>query len=908
MSRPTRWPVGLVTLITRAALLLYPPTFRAEFGADLVRDIREQAARCWREVGLGGYALWCLRTTVSLLFNAGATWLDLRSGTPRWSARVSPPGHGSAGRPRAHRALSPGRHLRVSIRRLLRGPTFTVVVVSTLGLAIGGTTAVFSVLHAVLLDPLPYPDSERLVRLYQYDEEDPGQNLSVTAPHFLEYRENAESFSALATIYTLEETGAILLAGESPERVRRLAVSSGYFEVLGQEPLRGRTFRAEDEVGRPVAVVSERLWTNLGGGSGSIDLGDDLRLDGESFTLVGIVPESLEDPIVGRVDVWVPQDLQGGGAQYPGNHFLSVIGRLALGVSPVRARREMEGLDGALAELYPDVADDGAFRLVGLHEDRVGSARPILLLLLGATVFVLLIACVNVANLNLVRALARTRNVALKFAMGASRLQVAGEALIESLVLAVAGGLAGVVVAAVGLDVLLPIVAEAIPRAGTVSLDLPVLLFAAGITLLTGVLFGAVPAVRLSRVSPAPVLRSGSTGDTSGSRSTPSRAALVSLQVALALFLVAGTSVLALSAHRLAQADLGMETERVMTFSLDLPAAEYDGPARAAFHRDLTRRLSILSGVEEAAATTWEPLDGQGYVWGTRPLTGPRAGDDEALVDADQRVVEGSYFEALGIPVLEGRAFDSRDGPDQPGVVIVSESLARKLFPETPAVGQRIQMTGRQRTIIGVVGDVAVDAEGRRTPHVYHPHGQFSERAWSMTYLARTTGEPEVAMPSIRQAVTRMDSRLVPYEPVSLAQRVRNGRARRHVALTLIGVFGGLALTLAALGLYGVLAHFVRERKSEIGVRMALGAGTGHVVGIVLRRTSVMVGGGLVLGLLGALALGRVLGALLYETRSTEPIVLASSSGILLLAAAAASVVPVLRASTVSPQRVLAGE
>lgn len=794
--------------------------------------------------------------------------------------------------------------LRYGLRSLRGRPGFAAAAILTLALGIGGTTAVFSVVRGVLIEPLPYPESESLVRLYAWDDEEPSENLYVSAVHFREYRERAESFSDLVAMYTYQETGADLLVGDRPERVRTLQVSPGYFELLGAPLSRGRAFTEEEDRGQAVAILSEGLWRRLGPDVAPV--GGTIELDGTPFTVAGVV-RGLRDPVIGRVDVWVPEDLHGAGADVPGNHFLTVLGRLAPGVSPERAREEMMALDRRLAELYPEVADDSHFRLVLLRDDVVAAARPTLLLLLGAVGLVLLIAVVNVANLQMVRSLGRAHATAVRAAIGAGHGRIARQSLAESLLLAVAGGVAGLILAYVGVDLLLALGGDAVPRAHEIGVDGPVLSFTAGITIATGLAFGTAPAVRLAGVQPATSLRDATRG-TSPGRFARARAVLVAGQVALALVLLVGASVLAVSMHRLLQVDLGIRTERVLTFQLNLPDGRYDEAARTGFHEELTRRLEALPEVRAAAAVQWPPASGTGYRWGTRPLTGPAVGGRESFIGGEQRIVAGDYFELLEIPLLEGRVFDERDGPEAPAVAVISQAAAERLFPGVSAIGQRLSAAGTEREVIGVVGNTANDVEGTPAAHIYHAHIQAANRRWAMTYILATRGEPLAMLPAVRAAVRDRDPTLVVHEPATLNDRLGRSRSRRAFAFALTTTFAGLALTLAVLGLYGVLAYLVGRRTREIGIRIALGARPRWIAGRVVRQGLAVTAAGVLIGIVGALAFARLLESLVYRTEATDPTILAAAAAALVLAAAVATAFPAAKAARVSPREALAEE
>ena len=801
-----------------------------------------------------------------------------------------------------------GADARYAARTLVRRPGFSLAAVITLALGIGGTTAVFGVVRAVLLEPLPFARPGQLVRLYQYGTGGPSATGYVTPTHFAEFREHLASFQDLATLYTYGETGADLIVDGVAERIRVLRVSADYFSVLGRAPRVGRTFSRDEETAAPVAILSDRLRRRLD--ARDSEIGGAIRLDGETRTVIGAMADDFEDPIVGRVDVWVPEELkESSGADQAGNHYLTVIGRLAPGATLERARQEMATLDRGLAEKYPEVAEDSRSLLVPLHEDLVGDARPTLLLLMGAVALVLLIACVNVANLLMVRSLGRTREMAVRAALGAARVRLVRQLLTESLMLSLVGGVAAIGVAMAGTRLLLALGRDALPRSSDVRVDAVVLGFTAAVALLTGIGFGIAPAMRLSRHAPAGAMRESSRGASAGRRYTRVRGALVAAQVAIALVLLMGAGVLAASVYRLGQVDLGVRTSEVLTFELNLPDGRYDAARRAALHREMTGRLSRLPGVASAAAVSRLPATGPYHGWGTRPLSGPLAGGEDSFEPAQQRIIEGDYFGALRIRPREGRLFDARDGAGSTPVAVVSELLAARLFPGTSALGHRIRMGGQEREIIGVVPNVALDPEGQPAPQVYHLHSQFADnRNWALTYLVAATERAEPLGDAVRREVAAVDPQLVMHQPSTLDDALGRGRSRREFAFVLTAVFAGLALTLAVVGLYGVLAYAVRERTREFGIRIALGARPAQVATSVLRDGLRVTGLGLAAGLVGALASGRLLSSLVFETAPTDPAIVAGVAITLVVAAIAASLVPAYRALRVSPRDALAEE
>ncbi|MEX2570187.1 MAG: ABC transporter permease [Gemmatimonadota bacterium] len=813
-------------------------------------------------------------------------------------------------RKRARVWASLGQDLRFAARTLRRSPGFTAVAVLTLAVGIGGTTAVFSVVKGVLLDPLPYAESGRLVRFYQYDTDDPVlQKTYLSAPHFLEIRRRASSFQDVAALYTYSETGANLAEGGQAERLRILEVGSGYFRVLRAPPVAGRGFEPDDELGGVRMVMSHRLWrTRFGADQGL--LGRVVRLSGEPYTVVGIAPEGLEDPIVGPVDAWLSLDLTSASAESLANHYLTMIGRLRGGVTLEQAQAEIASLNQAFATQWPEVADEPVM-LVGLKEDLVGGSRGALRLLLLAAGLVLLVACVNVANLFLVRSVGRTREFAIRSSLGSGPGRILRQLLVESGALALGGGLVGIGVAVIGVEALDAVADAALPRVGEVGVDRAVLLFALGLTVATGLGFGLAPALRFARIQPAGALREQGRS-TTGSRSLGRmRSGFAVAQMALALMLLAGAGVLLMSFYHLQQVDLGFREEGVLTFDVHLPAARYDDARRAAFHPELIRRLEALPGVNGAAAVSRLPATGTYHSWGTWASTGPLAGvEDAPMVPGEQRVVEGDYFELLGIPLREGRLFDSRDAlASENAVAVVSRTVAERLFPGVSALGQAIRAGGQDRTVIGVVEDVALDPEGTPAPGVYHLHAQFAgNRNWALTYVVWTEGSPLEATAAARTALASLDPQLVLHQPSTLAAVVGRGTAQRRFALFLMAVFAGVALLLAALGLYGVLSYGVRQRTREMGVRIALGASAAHVRRLVLWQAAVVVGLGLAGGTVGALFLGRWLSSLTFEVSPSDPRIFAATALLLICVALVSAWVPAWRASRVEPRVAMEAE
>ncbi|MCC7008087.1 MAG: ABC transporter permease [Acidobacteria bacterium] len=795
--------------------------------------------------------------------------------------------------------------LRYAFRQLRSNPTFAGVAIATLGLGIGGVTAVFSVVQAVLLAPLPYEEPGQLLRFYQQEPDNPGTKDVLAGTHFTFLREHATAFEEVAAIANYRETGVDLFIDGRAERVQVLRVSSGYFSVLRSPPRLGRAFDREDETGAPRVVLSDALWqVHFGGDPGIV--GRTIRMNGRPIEVAGIAAPGFDDPIAPDVAAWIPYALaRDTDAE---NNSLTVIGRLRNGVTLEQARAELTTLATPMRERWP-AASKSAIVATPLHEDLVTSAREPLRLVFAAVELVLLAACVNVANLALVRATGRVHEFAVRAALGSGRRRLVRQLLVESLVLASLGSVLGLALAAGGIRMLRATGRQALPRLDDVALNADVLLFAVATTLVTAVAFGIAPALRLAATSPVQGLRQQSRSTTGGRGIARLHSALAATQIALALTLLAGAGVLLASFQKLQRVDTGFRVDDVLTFEVNLPTVRYDDARRAAFQEELAHQLETIPGVTAAGGISRLPATGSYHPWNTRILTGPRTG---ALVDGSrfamqQRVVSGDVFAALGIRVLAGRTFDARDDAGALATAVVSANFARAAFPERPldaVPGQRISAGGRPAlAIIGVVADVALDPYGAPTMVVYHAHRQFAgDRNWTLSQVIAADRSAEQMLGAVREVVARLDPELVVYRPAAMADVIGRGTSRERFALVLMGAFAVVALALAALGLYGVLAYSVRQRASEIGIRVALGATAMHVRALVLRQAAVVVTLGVAAGLAGALVLGRWLDALAFGITASDPRVLAASAGVLALVALIAAGVPAQRATRVEPR------
>jgi putative ABC transport system permease protein len=793
--------------------------------------------------------------------------------------------------------------LRYAFRQLRGSAGFAVVVVATLGLGIGGATAVFSVVQSVLLAPLPYEEPGQLVRFYQQEPDNPDTRGVLAGTHFTFLREHATAFEDVAAIANYQETGVDLVTGGRAERLRVLRVSSGYFGVLRSPLQLGRGFDRGDERGTLRVVLSHATWRMHFGGDPAI-VGATIRLSGRQAEVAGIASPDFKDPIAPDVSAWIPYDLAGD--TYEENNSLTAIGRLRNGIILEQARAELATLTPAMQERWP-AARKSAIVAMPLREELVASARRPLHLVFAAVTLLLLLACVNVANLALVRATGRVHEFAVRAALGSSRFRLARQLLVESFLLAFLGGVAGLAVAGALVRVLQALGRQALPRLDDVGLDADVLLFALIATAATAVAFGIAPALRLSETSPVEALRQQSRSATGTRGLARIRGALAAAQLALALTLLAGAAILLASLHRLQQVDLGVRVERVLTFEVHLPTSRYDEAQRASFQEELAGGLETIPGVRAAGGISRLPATGSYHPWNTQIRTGPLAGRtvDRSRFAMQQRVISGNLFAAFGIPLLAGRSFDGRDGAGPPDRAVVSANFAHAAFPGVPYEGvlnQRIAAGGRELEIIGVVGNVALDVYGAPTMVVYHAHRQFAgNRNWALTQAVAADRSPQELLSAVRREVARLDPELVVHRAATMAEVVDRGTSRERFVLVLMGAFAVIALALAALGLYGVLAYAVRQRSTEIGIRIALGATVGQIRALVFRQAAVVVSLGIAAGLAGALVLGRWLEALAFGIAASDPRILIGSVVVLTLVALIAAWLPAQRATRVAP-------
>lgn len=802
--------------------------------------------------------------------------------------------------------------LKYGARQLTRRPGFAAILVTTLALGIGANTAVFSVVHGVLLRSLPFEDPDRLAVVWSQFPTMDLNEFPASWPEFVEYREQNRAFEELGAWVGGERT---ITGGDQPERVDVTVFTHTMWSVLGVAPILGRTFTDEEDVaGRDdVVVLSHGLWERRFGSDPSL-VGRSIELDGRSTLVLGVMPSDFEFRVNTEGEAWIPMGIDPGDPPGRANHFASIAGRLADGVSMEQAREDLSGIlalweaDGSIGHTWRPPGHPAFLR--PLHEQVVGDVRSNLLILLGAVGFVLLIACANVANLLLVRGEGRQREISIRASMGAGRGRIVRQLVTESLMLALVGGALGVGLAFAGLQVLLAMAPATLPRFEQVGLNGAVLAFSGGVTLTAGVLFGLVPSLHAARLNIQGALREEGRGGTVGRGRFRVRQLLVVSEMALAVVLLITAGLLMQSFWRLQGVDPGFDSEQVLAISVNLPEASYpDDSDVTGFFRDLMPRIEALPGVTATAAVRTPPLTGS-LPPNDIEIENFDPPEDGPPMNADIQMVTAGYFETLGVPLLQGRAFDDRDHSESEIVAVIDEVLAERFFPGEGPIGQRIRQPGSEwSTIIGVVGGVhqqGLDIEPRANLYFTHAQGPstwFAVRG--MTVLLRTGVEPLGLVTSTRQVVREIDSNLPVFEVTTMENTLALSTATERFSMYLQLVFAAVALVLAVVGIYGVLSYSVAQRTQEIGIRMALGAQSESILKLVVGQGLVLIFVSVALGVVAALAFAQVLSGLLYGISPRDPLTYGAVVGVLTVVAAVACYIPARRASSVAPQTAL---
>jgi predicted permease len=793
------------------------------------------------------------------------------------------------------------KDLRFAGRLFLRSPGFTLASILVLAIGIGAVTVMFSTLNSVVLQPLPYENPSELAWMWGSSEMRPRN--SVSAIDFWDYRDEADAFESLAAVLVFSPR-VILTGNDEPERILSTQISYNFFSALGTPPQIGRSFLLEEEqAGSPsVVVISDGFWQRRYGGNREI-IGTPITLNGEPFEVVGVLPPDFG--YRDGVELWFPMQREASFTQGRGNNNFSLFGRLNDGVSIEQAQAELDIIAERLETTYPATNDGWGVTLEPMHEVFVGGARASLLIMLGLVSLVLLIACANVASLSLARAMTRSTEVAVRFSLGAARSRVIRQLLTESVLVALAGGVGGLSVAFLGIGALKAWGPANLPRLDTVSLDPTVLVFTFGVSIFASLLFGVVPALRSTKLSLSETLKVGGTRGTSHGRAG-FRNALVVTQVALSLMLMAASGLLVRSYLRLQGVDAGFDVERVLRAEIQLPTWRYQSPEEiASAWTQLHDRLRAMPGVVSVGAVDQVPIR-SGGTWNTiypveRP---PTNAAEQAQFGAQRRFASDNYFDALGIPILTGRAFESTDRVGSPPVLIISATMAARWFPDENPLGKELFVWGQNWQVIGVAADIREFGLAQDfTPVFYMSSDQITPDR--MELLIRSVGEPLDLAADLRRTVWDFDQSIPISGLETMEARIGDSLAQPRFRMMLVGLFAGMALILASTGLYGILAFFVRQRVHELGIRVALGAAPQNVIGLVLRRGMMLVGIGIGAGLIGGFAGGRIMQSLLFDVAPTDVITFGGVSLCLAAVAMIACIVPAMRAVKVDPQEVL---
>lgn len=796
------------------------------------------------------------------------------------------------------------KDLSYAARMMVIHPGFTLVAILTLALGIGANTAIFSVVNAVLLRPLPFPQPERLVMLWEVKTKSgTGSSFkgTVSFSNFKDWREQNDSFTDMAAF---QLAGYSLQGKEVPDRVTGATVTANFFDVVSVSPIIGHGFQMEEEqpAGKRVVVLSDALWRrNFGADPQIIDR--EIILSGLHYTVIGVMPPGFQFPSR-STQFWTPLDLTQDQVSNRDNHWLMTLGRLKPGVTIEQAQAGMNTIASRIEQQYPEVQTGRGVQLVKLHEELVRFARPALLVLLGAVGFVLLIACTNVANLLLARSAARRKEIAIRMALGAGRWRLIRQFLTESVLLFILGGALGLLISKWGIDALVSWASAFMPRFGEVNLDGRVMGFTLLISFLTGVIFGLAPAIQSSKTDvQASLKEGGSTGG--GPQRNWIRSTLVVMEVAAALVLLVGAGLLIKSFTQLLSTDTGMKTENVITMGLTLPQALYStNESRAAFYQKALDRISAQPGVKAAGVINILPIQNAGYngkIW-VEGEDAPLPGSEPI---AEYRAISPDYFHALGIPLVGGRYFNAQDRQGAVPVAVINQTFARLYLRGQSPLGQRVRKedTG-WLTIVGVVGDVRQSGLAQAImPEVYTSYAQTESETLTqgMTLIVSAEGERAELVTSIRRAVAEVD----PAQPVHNVQTMRevinNSVSDRRLTMQLLTIFAGVALFLAMIGIYSVMAYVVTQNTREIGLRMALGAQARDVLKLVVGQGMVLTLLGITLGLVASLALTRLIKSLLFGVAATDPLTFICVSLFLILVAGLACYIPARRATRIDP-------
>jgi putative ABC transport system permease protein len=796
--------------------------------------------------------------------------------------------------------------IRYAVRVLLKKPGFTFVAVLTLALGIGANAAIFTAVDAALLRPFPYKNPAALVHVWQTSPQSDFSEHEAAYPDYLDWRAQSSAFEEMAGY----NVNAAVFSGQGqPEFIRMTRVTSSFFPLLGVEAYLGRTFReGEDQPGAAgVVMLSYSFWQQRFGGDANV-IGQSITLNDSSQEIVGVLPPGFHFAKAGTPDVWQSLQPQPYAVSRRNLFWLNVVGRLKPGTTIEQAQQNLAVIVGNIEQQYSNSHTGEGIRIASLRDELIGNVKPLLLVLLGAVGFVLLIACANVANLLLARAAARRKEIAIRMAMGAGRRRLIQQLLTESLLLAVASGALGLLVAQWIIELLLAGIPASmmlnLPYLATLKVDLRVIGFTFAVAALTGVLFGLAPALHASKPDLSEALKEGRTSG--GAIRGRLRSVLVVSEIALAMMLLTGAGLMMKSFYRLLNVDPGFRTANLLTLQMVLPVNKYNDVSRVlAFHQQMLVNLEHLPGASGAATTDILPLSGGGNTasFGVEGQPAPQPGEK---MEANVRTVSANYFKVMGMPLIAGRSFNEHEDPNGPGTLVINRTLAERLFPQQSAVGQNIIFSfDPQRhpyEIVGVVGDENVTAlDARITPIIYFNYAQDS--GIFLAVVVRTSGDPATLIDAARSEIRALEPEATIFAEMPMTRLIANSPStflRRYPAL-LIGAFAAVAVGLAMLGIYGVLSYAVTQRTHEIGIRMALGAQRRDVVRLIVGQSLRFALAGVTLGLAGAFALTRLLESLLYGVSATDPVTFAATALALAGMALAAGFVPARRATRVDP-------
>ncbi|PYS64327.1 MAG: hypothetical protein DMF74_07415 [Acidobacteria bacterium] len=791
------------------------------------------------------------------------------------------------------------KDLRYGVRSLLKQPAFALVAVITLALGIGGNSAMFSVVNAVLLRPLQYPESDRIVVLEGINPSKGITQSNMSIPDFADWQSQNQVFEHIAGFIA---GGLLLNNGDETERVHGTAVTADFFSLFRTPSLHGRTLQADDaQPGRePVAVLSYGLWQRRFGGDRNA-VGSKVMVGAKSTTIVGVMPPGFDYPA--QSEIWAPLPLDPA-KEARDNRFISVIGRLKSGATVSQAQVQMDTINQRLAQSYNETNSGWGIRVTKLQERLVGDVRLSLLVLLGAVAFVLLIACANIANLLLARSTARRKEIAVRTALGASRLRIIRQLLTESLLLSLLGGALGLVFSVWLIRLLIAISPPNTPRFDEIRPDARVFIFTITLTVVTGLVFGLAPALQASRSDLTEGLKEGLRGNAGGARSNRLRGLLMVAEIAMSFILLVGAGLLIKSFLHLREVRPGFKTDKLLTMRVSVPPGKYrENEARIQFFQQAINRIQSLPGVQSAGMVLSLPLGGdtfnvwRGYIREGRPAT-PEESDNAAYL-----ATTPDYFRTLQVPLIAGRAFTDRDTDNTAKVVIVNETMARRLWPGQSPIGKHLTIWRDEkfpREIVGVVGETKRSLDNDPSQQMYVPYAQ--DASWSsMSFVIRTSGDPASTSPAVRNEIRSLDKGAPVFNVRTMNDLLATSVAPRRTPMLLLSAFAAAALLLAMIGIYGVTAYYVTQRTQEIGIRMALGAQMSDVLKLVLRGGMTLAAIGIAVGLAGAFALTRWMTSLLFGVKPTDALTFIAVAVCLLVTALLACYLPARRATKVDP-------